>query len=340
MQYLPCWVIDVYRAWESIGGTESKSVLRFVHPNSRPTIKSKQLEWNTKTPSHVIKGLLGGMRLAMLEDYNGIKQPTALIVGDQDLVTPSQITVSIYKSRTRAGGKTHGPYVIPEAAHSVFAEKNELVNALITSFIQKKCKLEVGVPVHTASSKLKNFNNKPKWALKNYSKWKATLPIGAVIGAREGNGGICGCKVLRQDDAHHSPYTFGQANSNIGIIIDVSRETPPYITSLPSCQYVKLATASKIVPSRENVDDFISVVREFQQDEANKGKHVAVHCHYGFNRTGFLISSYLIESLGYTVDAAVDAVRVSCSIYYGSCAGARVCVAELLFAGKPHVRCC
>lgn len=33
---------------------------------------------------------------------------------------------------------------------------------------------------------------------------------------------------------------------------------------------------------------------------------VGVHCHYGFNRTGFLIVSYLIERLGFRVQDAID----------------------------------
>ena len=33
---------------------------------------------------------------------------------------------------------------------------------------------------------------------------------------------------------------------------------------------------------------------------------IGVHCHYGFNRTGFFICSYLIEREGYGVQAAID----------------------------------
>lgn len=33
---------------------------------------------------------------------------------------------------------------------------------------------------------------------------------------------------------------------------------------------------------------------------------IAVHCHYGFNRTGFFVVTYMIERLGYDVQAALD----------------------------------
>lgn len=32
-----------------------------------------------------------------------------------------------------------------------------------------------------------------------------------------------------------------------------------------------------------------------------------MHCHYGFNRTGFFVCSYLIEKLGYSVEGALEA---------------------------------
>lgn len=33
---------------------------------------------------------------------------------------------------------------------------------------------------------------------------------------------------------------------------------------------------------------------------------IAVHCHYGFNRTGFFVATYMIERLGYDVQMALD----------------------------------
>jgi hypothetical protein len=33
---------------------------------------------------------------------------------------------------------------------------------------------------------------------------------------------------------------------------------------------------------------------------------IAVHCHYGFNRTGFLIVAYLVEEEKWDVDRAID----------------------------------
>jgi len=41
--------------------------------------------------------------------------------------------------------------------------------------------------------------------------------------------------------------------------------------------------------------------------QSNPSGLVAVHCTHGFNRTGFLISSYLVEVMGYILPAALDA---------------------------------
>jgi protein-tyrosine phosphatase len=71
-------------------------------------------------------------------------------------------------------------------------------------------------------------------------------------------------------------------------------------TDFQSCQYRKVSTVAKLVPSPENVAEFKAIVLDFWgESPANRAKDIAVHCHYGFNRTGFLIASVLIEEFGY-----------------------------------------
>mmetsp|Transcript_26915 Transcript_26915/g.60167 ORF Transcript_26915/g.60167 Transcript_26915/m.60167 type:complete len:187 (+) Transcript_26915:488-1048(+) len=43
----------------------------------------------------------------------------------------------------------------------------------------------------------------------------------------------------------------------------------------------------------------------------NRCSTIAVHCHYGFNRTGFLIVSYLVEEENWRVDDAIAAFAAS-----------------------------
>lgn len=106
------------------------------------------------------------------------------------------------------------------------------------------------------------------------------------------------------------------------MIIDVSMEAPPYLTTdetLPL--YRKLPTASKIVPSREDVQRFLDALDEFWSQSHSRYLDVAVHCHYGFNRTGFLVCGYLIERRDMSPEEAIEAVSVGvngapCKILY------------------------
>lgn len=57
-------------------------------------------------------------------------------------------------------------------------------------------------------------------------------------------------------------------------------------------------------PSPDQTARFIQVVDDFVSK--NPLELVAVHCTHGFNRTGFLISSYLVEKHEFAVDAAIQ----------------------------------
>ncbi len=70
----------------------------------------------------------------------------------------------------------------------------------------------------------------------------------------------------------------------------------------------------QIPPTDDEVTGFVKLVdnlRETQKIRAEKegwsGEHyIGVHCHYGFNRTGYFVVCYLVERLGYDVQAAID----------------------------------
>lgn len=47
---------------------------------------------------------------------------------------------------------------------------------------------------------------------------------------------------------------------------------------------------------------------EEESDDWSEDQHVVVgvHCHYGFNRTGYFLVCYLVERCGYDVQGAID----------------------------------
>lgn len=72
------------------------------------------------------------------------------------------------------------------------------------------------------------------------------------------------------------------------------------------CQYTKLRCRGHgETPSVEQTMSFIDIVDNFIMD--NPLSMVGVHCTHGFNRTGFLIVSYMVEKMDCSVEAALMA---------------------------------
>ncbi|GBN11275.1 mRNA-capping enzyme [Araneus ventricosus] len=70
-------------------------------------------------------------------------------------------------------------------------------------------------------------------------------------------------------------------------------------------RYVKLQCRGHgECPSVEQTNTFIEICQKFISK--NPLEIIGVHCTHGFNRTGFLIIAYLIESLSWSVEAAIS----------------------------------
>ncbi len=96
----------------------------------------------------------------------------------------------------------------------------------------------------------------------------------------------------------------------IGLWIDLCNTSRFYSRELVQqgrqCKYVKLQCRGHgETPSQEQVGTFNRLCQNFIQQ--NPLGVVAVHCTHGFNRTGFLIASYLIEVQDWGPEAAVAA---------------------------------
>ena len=114
-------------------------------------------------------------------------------------------------------------------------------------------------------------------------------------------------KVMRQTDTNHCPSALIAKYPEIRFIIDISNDTPPYRSSdfeHSRIEYIKFKTVSKIPPTREEVSKFIEIADACWARIPNG--QVAVHCHYGFNRTGFFICCYMIERLNVSVAEALE----------------------------------
>lgn len=93
----------------------------------------------------------------------------------------------------------------------------------------------------------------------------------------------------------------------MGLWIDLTNTTRFYDKAdiqAEGCKYIKLQCRGHgETPSPEQTATFVSLVYNFITHHPLE--IVGVHCTHGFNRTGFLIASYLIEKQDCSVESAL-----------------------------------
>ena len=80
----------------------------------------------------------------------------------------------------------------------------------------------------------------------------------------------------------------------------------------PQLHIINSLSQQKSPPTEEEIIGFIAIVKECLANSRAEGiedVEVCVHCHYGFNRTGFAICCWLIEVEGYGVKEALEAFK-------------------------------
>ncbi|KAI8962771.1 alpha/beta-hydrolase [Daldinia sp. FL1419] len=161
---------------------------------------------------------------------------------------------------------------------------------------------------------LQHLSRDGKWDVKNLAKWKSVQPVSEPIG-----GVFRAMKTLREVDEEHSPKVFtAKWGHIIKDIIDISHADPVYDPKSfgDGIKYHKFPTVSKIPPTDAEVAGFIKLVDQIRMEQEDRAANepgewsrdhvVGVHCHYGFNRTGYFVVCYLVERCGYGVQQAID----------------------------------
>lgn len=188
---------------------------------------------------------------------------------------------------------------------------------------------------------LQHLSTEGKWDVKNLAKWQSIRPVSEPIA-----GIFRAMKTLREIDQEHSPERFVQSwKGRIRAVVDISHESPVYDPKgleEGGIEYHKVPTVSKIPPTEAEVAEFIKLIDRLRfnphhdsasqqeqglshvgdttdtsfpppavlpasgTEQGNDEALIGVHCHYGFNRTGFFIACYLIERLQYPVQRALD----------------------------------
>ncbi|CAG8471652.1 18837_t:CDS:10, partial [Acaulospora morrowiae] len=324
IKFFPDAFFDLFRAFDRRKGIYSPSVSRVLHNEANPLLRTKQLRLNKQSKTFVWKNMILRSKWIVEEDIAKIECPILLLSGQDDKISSKNDMLTVHEwCRSK---DTPVPVVIPRAGHNSIMENPELVNRTINNFLIKDCGLKTMDPAWQILSKTKGEN---KWSMKNYQKvcqrenqihvvrcvdheapsvprntqWKRA-PI--ISDRNVDHTKFRPMKVMRQNDDEHCPAILIDQHPEIGFVIDITKDPPPYCTNdfeNSHITYFKLSTISKVPPSRDETRRFIQVAKEAWSKKPDK--QIAVHCHYGFNRTGFMICCYMIEELGVSVTDAI-----------------------------------
>lgn len=164
---------------------------------------------------------------------------------------------------------------------------------------------------------LQHLTSSGKWDVKNLAKWRSIEPCSEPIG-----GVFRAMKTMREIDDVHNPkefvkkYSFKALADGVAVVVDISHESPVYDPQGlidGGVDYRKFPTVSKIPPTCDEVEQFITLIDQLRASDKMQPQNpqsgvrptIGVHCHYGFNRTGMLIVSYLVERMGWKLDSAL-----------------------------------
>ncbi|XP_066276954.1 RNA/RNP complex-1-interacting phosphatase homolog isoform X2 [Branchiostoma lanceolatum] len=120
------------------------------------------------------------------------------------------------------------------------------------------------------------------------------------------------CSNLPSEDRFTIPdmiQHISDQGARLGMVIDLTFTTRYYNKqdiAEAGIKYEKIFTAGKEVPSDDVVQEFASIVHNYEA-ETNDDSLIGVHCTHGVNRTGYLVCRYLIDYKGFTAEKAIAA---------------------------------
>lgn len=312
------FVLNLLRVYDRLGGLYSGSILRMVGREALLYTRIRQIRWNLDSDTHAWLRYVEGFQrvtkaqlLRSLWHFKDEKQPKVLLIcGDEDKATPVTRGFSQIRATAEEAGIPLDTMIVKHAGHSIIVEKPEIVSGMVMKFFTHNVNEKLN-PAFVLT--LQAIVNGDKWGLKNLSKWRSVQAVSEklVNPSTKEIAPLLAMKTPRNNDELHSPGILESLKQEIVGIIDISATgtSDSYDPQTFSrIKYRKLATVSKIPPDSSTVRKFIDLVDELL-DSNRKDKFVVVHCHYGFNRTGYLICCYLIEKLGWRVSDALEAFK-------------------------------
>lgn len=231
----------------------------------------------------------------------------------EDPTTPHEPSTVVMPPQPMHPEKAVKLVVLPRGTHAMIytPDCSRILASIIADFLSQHVTGRL-----SRSWQLQYLNKEGKWELKNLAKWQGVEPVSKSLA-----GVFRAMKTMREVDDQHSPAKVVEKWGHIiKDIIDISKDTPVYDPAgleRAGIRYHKFPTVSKIPPTDDEVDRFVKLVDRLRKEQETRaveeqwdhsGEHaVGVHCHYGYNRTGYFIVCYLVERCGYGVQEAIDA---------------------------------
>ncbi|PZD44608.1 MhpC, hydrolases or acyltransferase (alphabeta hydrolase superfamily) [Pyrenophora tritici-repentis] len=317
----PAALFDLLRRWDRRGGINSKSVLRMAGADADDETKKMQLRFNQQSRSAVWLRMARGMcpdyssgspkgGLPRKDVWSCLDIPVFLAAGETDSVTPPSNVKQIVEFLGRdvsaiqpPSEKASLPIAAAPFVPSTIMPEQQPEEHQDSSIDTEDLPKSDDDTKTTTSTSLSYLSTEGKWDVKNLAKWKAVTPVSDPIA-----GIFRAMKTLRQVDEEHTPSALTRNwKGRLCAVVDISHDNPVYDPKgleEGGIPYHKFPTVSKQPPQPAEVAEFVQLVDQIRK-EGRPGL-IGVHCHYGFNRTGFFLVSYLVEREGYSVEAALD----------------------------------
>jgi len=259
------------------------------------------------------------------EVWAGLDIPVFLIGGQADVITsPEEVSSIAQVLQTAWSHRKPDPIghaspaqlkpnrvlkttILPDpASHALLfaAPTCRTISGLIQSFLAEHIDRRLSL-----GWQLAYLCTEGKWDVKNLEKWQAIEPVSEPIADT-----FRAMKTMREVDPVHCPKVFVQTwKGKIRVVVDISHESPVYDPSALDAggiEYYKFPTVSKLPPTAEEVASFVQLVDRLRDEAPTEGINqdalIAVHCHYGFNRTGFFLVCYMVERLNWRLQDAIE----------------------------------
>lgn len=247
---------------------------------------------------------------------NSLADPDTIEDVYEDPSTPND-GLSIVPHQPARPRKVLKTTILPDpASHALLYQPAtvRILAGLISDFLSTQVS-----PRLSLGWQLQFLSTSGKWDVKNLEKWQKVKPVSNPIA-----GVFRAMKTLREVDETHCPGVFVREwGGQIRDVVDISHESPVYDPrglENGGIHYHKFPTVSKIPPTSDEVISFIALIDRLRDEQKARAEteggdgvggavekwYIGVHCHYGFNRTGYFIVCYLVERMGYDVQDAID----------------------------------